>query len=257
MATHFVIPDTQVKPGVATDHLTAAGNYIVAKKPDVIIHLGDHWDMHSLSSYDKGTKKAEGATYQADIDAGIAAMKKLLTPINRYNKMRKRNKKSQYKPRMVFLLGNHEQRIMRHVNANPNLDGKLSYDDLKLEEMGWEVYDYQRPVDIDGVLYAHNFVNTASLTKGIIGGTIENKLKHIGQSFTMGHQQTLQEGIRYLNNGKAQRGLVCGAFYQHDEDYMGYQGNHHFRGCIMKHEVQDGNYNIMELSLNYLLDRWL
>jgi hypothetical protein len=90
----------------------------------------------------------------------------------------------------------------------------------------------------------------------VIGGTIENKLKHIGQSFTMGHQQTLQMGIRYLNNGKALRGLVVGAFYQHQEDYMGPQGNHHFRGCIMKHEVEDGNYNIMELSLAYLLKRW-
>lgn len=257
MTKHFIIPDTQVKPGVPINHLTAAGNYVIAKKPDVIIHLGDHFDMHSLSTYDKGTKKAEGATYQKDIDAGIMAMDAFLAPIRAYNKMRKRNKKSQYKPRMVFLLGNHEQRIMRHVNANPNLDGKLSYADLKLEKMGWEVHDYQKPVDIDGVLYSHNFVNTASLTKGIIGGTIENKLKHIGQSFTMGHQQTLQTGLRYLNNGKCQRGLVCGAFYQHDEEYMGYQGNHHFRGCIMKHEVKDGNYAVMELTLDYLLREWL
>jgi len=67
MSEHFIIPDTQTRPGLTYEHLTAAGNYMVAKQPDVVIHLGDHWDMHSLSSYDKGTKKAEGARYQNDI----------------------------------------------------------------------------------------------------------------------------------------------------------------------------------------------
>ncbi len=253
---HMVIPDTQVKPGTPINHLRAAGNYVVSKKPDVVIFLGDHWDMHSLSSYDKGTKKAEGARYQDDIDSGIAAMEAFLEPLWAYNKAQRRNKKSQYKPRMVFCLGNHEERIMRHVNANPELAGKCSYDDLRLEEMGFEVYDYQQPVEIDGILYCHNFVNTSSLSKSIIGGTIENKMKNIGQSFTMGHQQVLQSGIRYLNSGRVIRGLVAGAFYQHDEGYMGYQGNHHFRGCIYKHEVNNGNYNLMELSMDYLIRRW-
>jgi hypothetical protein len=53
------------------------------------------------------------------------------------------------------------------------------------------------------------------------------------------------------------RGLIVGSFYQHDEEYKGYQGNNHWRGCIMKHEVKDGNYCLLELSLNYLLRGWL
>jgi hypothetical protein len=251
---HFVIPDTQVKKGVPIGHLRAAGNYAVAKKPDVIIHLGDHFDMPSLSYYDIGTIKNEGARYQDDIDAGIEGIQTFLAPIKEYNKGKR--KKNQYHPRLVYCLGNHEYRIVRHVDTNPKLEGKLGLDDLQLEELGFEVYDYQEPVEIDGIIYCHNFVNMASLKKSIIGGTIENKLKHIGQSFTMGHQQQLQMGVRYLNSGKAQRGLVVGAFYQHDEEYMGRQGNYHFRGCIMKHEVKDGNYNIMELSLDYLLKKW-
>ena len=144
MSSHFVIPDTQVKPGVPIDHLTAAGNYAVAKQPDVIIHLGDHWDMPSLSAYDRGTKKAEGRTYQEDIDAGIRGMEAFMRPIWEYNERKKKNKEKQYKPRLVFCLGNHEERIMRHVNANPELYGKCSYKDFRLEEMGWEVHDFLR-----------------------------------------------------------------------------------------------------------------
>lgn len=257
MTTHFIIPDTQVKPGVDTSHLEAAGNYIVDKQPDVIIHLGDHFDMHSLSRWDAGTVAAEGSRYVDDIDAGHAALDRLMRPIEEYNRTRRAYKEKQYKPRMVFLEGNHEYRIQREADSNPKLAGKLSLDDLAVGAWGFEQIPFLKPIDIDGVLYCHYFVNTASLKKNVIGGTIDNKLKHIGQSFTMGHQQTLQMGMRWLNNGKCQRGIVSGSFYSHDEPYMGYQGNHHYRGCLMKHEVKDGNYCLMELSLDYLKKAWL
>lgn len=251
---HFVIPDTQVKPGVPLDHLTAAGNYIVDKRPDTIIHLGDHWDMHSLSSYDRGTRKAEGARYQEDIDAGLAGMIKLLQPIVNLRRKQKKQKIKQYDPQMVFLMGNHEERIARHVNANPELEGKLGYADLKLVELGWYVAGFRSPVEIDGVYYAHYFYNPMSGRP--YGGKVHTKLTNLGFSFTMGHQQGLEVAIRSLNNGKTIRGLVAGSFYQHDEDYKGPQANSHWHGCVYKHEVKDGNYNIMELSLNYLLREW-
>lgn len=254
MSEHLVIPDTQVKEGVATDHLTALGNYTVDKKPDVIIHLGDHFDMPSLSSYDRGTKKAEGKTYQQDIDAGIRGMKAFLAPINDYNAKRRKNKEKQYKPRMVFCIGNHEQRIERHVNANPELFGKCSYEDFKLKEMGWEVYDFLEMVEIDGITYSHYFANPN--TGRPWGGMARTKLNNIGFSFTMGHQQGKDLAEKHLANGQALRACVVGSFYQHDEEYKGYQGNHHFRGCIYKHEVANGDYGIMELSMEYLLRRW-
>ena len=69
---HLVIPDTQCKPGFPTEHLEWVGKYAAEKKPDVIVHLGDHWDMPSLSIYDIGKKAFEGRTYQADSIAGLA-----------------------------------------------------------------------------------------------------------------------------------------------------------------------------------------
>lgn len=252
---HFVIPDTQVRKGVDLDHLEAAGNYIVDKKPEVIIHLGDHWDMHSLSSYDRGTKKAEGARYQDDIEAGIEGMTTLLSPINKYNKRRRKQKLKQYKPRQVFLIGNHEQRIERHVNACPELEGKLSYNDFELDKFGWEVYDFLQPVEINGVYYAHYFYNPN--TGRPYGGKCSTRLNNIGFSFTMGHQQGRDEAEKPLANGKTLRGLIVGSFYQHEEDYKGPQGNNHWRGCVMKNEVKDGNYCLMELSLDYLRNQWL
>jgi hypothetical protein len=53
-----------------------------------------------------------------------------------------------------------------------------------------------------------------------------------------------------------QRGLIVGSYYQHDEDYKGPQGNHHWRGIIVKHEVRDGNYDMMEVSMDFLRERY-
>ena len=255
MVEHFIIPDCQVKKGVPIEHLTAAGNYVVSKQPNVIINLGDFWDMPSLSAYDRGTKKAEGRTYQEDIDAGIRGMEAFMKPILEYNEKRRRNKEKQYRPRLVFCIGNHEERIMRHVNANPELFGKCSYDDFKLEEMGWEVYDFLEIVYIDGVAYSHFFANPN--TGRPWGGVARTRLNNIGFTFTMGHQQGKDLAEKHLANGKALRALIVGSFYQHDEEYKGYQGNYHYRGCIYKHEVADGNYCLMELSMKYLLEEWL
>jgi hypothetical protein len=78
---HGVIPDTQAKPHVHLQHMKWAGDYFAEKKPDVLVHVGDHWDMPSLSHYDKGTMAAEGRAYEDDIKAGNLAMDLLMAPI--------------------------------------------------------------------------------------------------------------------------------------------------------------------------------
>jgi len=250
------IPDCQVKPDVPTNHIAALGNYIVAKKPDVVVNIGDFWDMPSLSSYDKrGSKSFEGRRVIKDVESGNEAMDLLLAPLKAYNKKRRKNKEKQYKPRLIFCMGNHENRISRAINDDPSIEGLLSYDMLNLSN--WEVHPFLDIVEIGGVLFSHYFVNTLSLLKKPLGGTIDNKLQKVGSSFCMGHQQTLQFGSHYLNDGSAHLGLVAGAYYQHDEEYMGPQGNHHWRGCVMLNELGEGRFDPMFLSINYMLRRWV
>lgn len=249
LPTHYVIPDTQVKPGVPTDHLEWIGKDILRRKPEVIIHLGDHWDMPSLSSYDKGTTSAEGRRYQDDIDAGNAAIKLITGPTGRYNKNKPKDK--QYKPRWVFLHGNHENRISRAMESDPAMHGKISLNDLDLE--GWEVHPFLKPVEIDGVTYAHYFYQP--MTGKAYGGQAATRLKTIGYSFTMGHQQVLDYAMRPVGKGM-QHALIAGACYQHDEEYKGYQGNAHWRGVVICHAVKNGSYNAMFLDLEYLKGRY-
>jgi len=256
--SHLFIPDTQVKPGVPLDHLKALGNYIVDQKPDVIIHIGDHWDMPSLNSYEKKhSAYFHDKTYKEDIEAGIEGMDYLLGPLRKMQARSKRNKKKGYNPRLVFTVGNHEYRIARAIHEDPRLKGTIGFQDLKLEEMGWEVYPFLHIAEIDGILYSHYFVNPDSLKKNPVGGTIENKLRIIGHSFSQGHQQTFQFGMRHDGLGRPKMGLTWGTFYMHDEDYLGPQGNARVDGVMIKHEVKDGAYLPMAVSMKYLLENWL
>jgi hypothetical protein len=249
--THLYIPDSQVRLGVSLDYLTWIGKYIVRKQPDVIIHAGDMADMESLSSYDKGRRSAEGKRVQGDIDVVVKGMEMLLKPMRDLQESQRQAGEKVYNPRMVLTLGNHENRINRHVDTNPELHGFLSVDSLKYKEFGWEVIPFLTPITLNGVAYCHYFPNV--MTGKPLSGTAANMLKTIGTSFTQGHRQTLDVATRFLpTNGQQQWGIVAGACYSQDEEYKGVQGNHHWKGIIVKHNVLNGSYDPLFISLDWL-----
>tara|TARA_R110000822_G_scaffold275773_1_gene397904 strand:+ start:30601 stop:31371 length:771 start_codon:yes stop_codon:yes gene_type:complete len=249
---HLVIPDVQAKEGIPLEHLEWIGKYIVDKKPDVVVCIGDFADMPSLSSYDKGKKSFEGRRYNIDIEYTQKAMDMLLTPLREYNKHRIKIHDKQYKPRLVLTLGNHEERIARTVNCQPELDGLIGYHQLPYQD--WEVIDFLKPVIIDGVLYVHYLANP--MTGKPYSGTALNQLIKVGQSYVVGHKQTLDVATRFTLDSRQQWGIIAGACYLHDEDYKGYQGNHHWRGIVMLHDVIDGSFNPMFVDLKYLKERY-
>jgi hypothetical protein len=227
---HAIIPDTQVKPGVPIDHLGWAGQYIAEKRADTIVALGDHYDLPSLS---------------ADLDAGDAAFLLLHAPLSRIRG---------YQPRKVFLVGNHEQRYTRLIDAQPKLRGALRAPWDYPRSLGWEVVPFLEAKIIDGIAYAHYFCRGPS-------GTVTNSRRGAPSaramvtremmSCTAGHKQGLDVFIYPTSHGMM-RGIIAGSFYQHEEGYLSPQGTNYWRGILMKNEVHKGSYNLLEVSLDYL-----
>ena len=251
---HVFIPDTQVRPGDNINHIIAAGKYIKDKQPDKIMVIGDWWDMPSLSSYDKpGSFGWEDKDVSEDFDAGNEAWYYFVSALVSKN----------YQPQIHFFMGNHEDRIKRARldPMNRRFKSFLSEKQLLINDKKFypvKVHPYLKIAMIDGIMYSHYFVNPQSLLTNPIGGTIENKLKALGHSFSMGHQQTKQTGSIYTAMGERRNGLVCGRFYQEDHEYLGPQKNDQsWSGIFMKHEVKKGEYDLMEVSMDYLLKEWL
>lgn len=249
---HFVLPDVQAKPGQDFTFLRKIGEYLVQKKPEKIICLGDFADMPSLSSYDVGKKAFEGRRYTKDLVAAEEAMTTLLEPLWDYNARAKKNKDKQYRPEMHLTLGNHEQRIDRAINSDAKLEGLISYDDLPYEDCGWKVYPFLDVVVIDGIAYSHYFVS------GLMGrpATSANaQLNKTHMSCISGHQQGLQIATGKTGDGKLIHSIIAGSCYEHNEDYLGRQGNNHWRGALMLNDVNDGDFDIMPLRISYLVNR--
>jgi hypothetical protein len=245
----LVLPDVQAKPGIDFSYLRRYGMYMLEKRPDVVVCIGDFADMPSLSTYDKGKKSFEGRRYKRDIEAAQFAMQAFLGPMDEYNKTAKRP----YKPRMVLTLGNHEHRIDRATNDDPMLAGMLSIKDLAYEEYGWEVYPFLEIVVIEGVAFSHYFT---SGTMGRPCGTAAAQLRRASMSCVAGHQQGKQIAYSYRADGSTITSIIAGSSYEHQEDYLGAQGNRHWRGIVMLHEVQDGACDEMWVSLNYINKRY-
>lgn len=248
---HLVIPDTQVRPGVNLDHFRWIGRYIAEKRPDVIIHLGDHWEFDSLSEYDKDThvKEFSQRSYAKDLDAGHAALRLLNTEIR---------KVKGYKPRMEWTEGNHDQRVMRLFGREPRLVGALPTPRQLMFAEGWKVHEYLKPVTIDGVTYCHLFVKSSN---GLVTSTkfgapnAKAQVQREMRSCTAGHKPGLDTHIQSVGNRQI-RGIIAGSCYRHDLEYGTPQGNRHWRGILVKHEVENGDYALMEVTLKYLKEKY-
>ena len=252
MTVHLVIPDCQIRDGDDLEFLRCIGRYIARKQPDTIINLGDFADMASLSSYGIGKKSFEGKRYLKDIQASREAMDALFEPIVAFNASAKANKQKQYKPRKVLVLGNHENRINKAVNNDAKLEGVLSTKDLNYEKY-WEVHVFLEVVIIDGVAYSHYFTSGA-LGRPCASAAAMLSKKHM--SCIAGHQQGLQIAMGHRADGTPITSIIAGSCYEHNEDYLGPQGNKHWRGILMLHEVKDGAFDVMPVSLKYLKEKY-
>lgn len=257
---HLVLPDTQVRPGVPIDHLEWAARYALEKRPDVIIHLGDHWDFPSLSSYETGqTKVANGRDILADVDAGNEALRLFDEVIRAEN--RRRNHRRRYNPQRILLRGNHDGetnggRVGRALEAEPWLRG--FFDAHPLEAPGWTVVPFLQPVILHGIKYAHFFPRAANgrVVQTRRGApSAKAQVVREAMSATSGHCQGLDYHQQPVGH-TIHHGLVAGSFYQHDESYLGPPGvgNHHWRGIVLKNDVRPdgGHYDLCTVSLDYL-----
>jgi hypothetical protein len=249
----IVIPDVQVKPNQDYTFLKYVGQYIADKKPDDIVCIGDFADMPSLSIYDVGTKPYEGRTYADDVEATKEAMAMLLAPIREEQARLKRNKEKQWKPRMVLTLGNHENRINRAINTDRKLEKLISTKDLGFEKAGWEVHTFLEVVVIEGIAFSHYFT---SGVKGLPISSAQLLLNKQHMSCFAGHQQGRQIAYGKRADGKQMTAIISGSCYLSEEDYLGPQGNSHFRGFWVLHNVTDGSFDEMPVPLSYVIEKY-
>lgn len=245
--THLVIPDPHAHPDFNNNRADWIGKLILDLKPDVVINMGDMFDMPSMAGYDKGKKSFWGRTYRKDLDAGLEFDERMWSPIRRAKRKL---------PFSVFLEGNHEERLKRAISLQPELEGTIGFDDFELNRNYNEVIHYEGStpgiIGLDGVHYAHYFIS------GILGRPIGGEhpayqlLAKQFTSCTCGHLHTTDYCVRTTPDGNRLMGLVAGVGQDYDAPWAGERNRLWWRGVIIKREVENGSYSPQWVSLEEL-----
>lgn len=235
-----VVTDPQVMPRVPLQHLAWAGEYIAAKQPDVVVCIGDFGDYPSMAHFGKGTTAREGDRLAADVGAVRKGMELLLNPIRRARG---------YDPKLVFTMGNHDDHPARYEREHPEIEGSLPNITEMYQGYGWDVYPFLQPVAIGGVAFCHYFPS------GPMGRPISSApeiLRKLHMSAFAGHQQGREIAYSRRADGSSMTAIISGSFYQHTYEYLSPFTNGHWRGMFMLHEVKDGTFDDMAVSIDFL-----
>lgn len=114
-------------------------NYLAEYKPDLIMIGGDCYDFYLVSDYDRDPGRQN--TLQDEFDAGRYF-------INAINKLA---------PQVVFMLGNHEGRLLRVIAKNPGLFKLRSLDFHRAAELpdNWQCFPSQTHYEIGRLTALH------------------------------------------------------------------------------------------------------
>lgn len=248
MTTHLIIPDPHAHPDVPNTRADWIGRLILDLKPDVVVQMGDLWDFPSLSGYEKGKKSFWGRAYSKDLEAGLDFDERLWAPL--------RNAKRKH-PFKVAIEGNHENRLKRLLEVQPELEGTVGFGDLQLSRNYDVVVEYTGAttpgtIDIDGITYAH-FVIT-----GVSGKALSSMhhgyqlLQKRHKSVTVGHNHTFSYCVQPIETGKTIHGFCCGTMQDYVPSWAGEVASLWQHGVAIKHDVQDGAYDLEWVGINRL-----
>ena len=229
--THMPIGDSHARPDVSNDRFKWLGKFAREYQPEVIINLGDWASMESLSSYDKGKLSFEGRRYYKDIDSANDAIEKFENEIA---------KARGYKPKKISLRGNHEARIDRVVDEQPQFSGLISGDQIKFKEHGWDDIPFLVPITIDGVTYSHYF--TSGIMGRPIGGlNLAQSLIRLGHcSCVQGHTHLFSYAEQTAADNRKLFGMSAGWYADHWDSYAGPANSLRWAGIALVKDVFDG-----------------
>lgn len=249
---HLVIGDPHSYPEDDFSRFKWLGQYIMDTQPEVIINIGDHWEMGSLCSYDKGKRDYVFKNLKDDIEAGHYAEKLMFEPLLEHNKQQAKNKKKQYRPQYFKLMGNHEYRVQRLLDYETKWEGSVSMDSFKTRlDIDETIVPYLDFMILDDIAYSHLFI---SGTQGRPYSSARAMLMKKGMSCTMGHTHLLDHALMTKPTGAMCRGLIAGSF--HDPKHKGFAGTQAdcmwYNGLMHKRDVFEGSYDLEEVSITRL-----
>ena len=184
----IVLPDVHLDTTIPKAYQIVK-KFIAKEKPDEIVLLGDFMDLSSLSAWDMDKKRLmEGRRFQKEVDVA----NKELDYLQKYCK------------KITYLMGNHEDRLDRYLDKNPEMEGVIELDKvLSLTERNIQSIPYNKLYKVGHLYFTHGLYHNTHYTK--------KTLESLGCNVIVGHLHRPQTSFTTAKMTEAKMcwGLGC------------------------------------------------
>lgn len=251
--TILVVGDCHVDEEQSLDRFNLLGNFILQHQPTHIVFIGDFLTLNCLSAWDKDKRlKMEGKRYKNEIDAGNEALDRTFYPMLQYNHERRESKKKLYQPEIIYIEGNHEDRLTRYLERDPTFSGWVDIStNLHLIDRGIRFVPYREYVYIGGIGFTHVPFNKISPISGL---DIARKASLVTvDSVVYGHtHEANMSNVHKQGQTHLQQIYNCGCFIDKKEDYVHGRVTNYWRGITLLHNWKHGRFDVEQYSLGRL-----
>lgn len=257
MTKILVVGDCHVDETQSLERFNWLGKLIVDERPDHIVYMGDFLTLNCLSAWDLNKRaKMEGRRYAVEVGVGRFALGMAEAPMRKLQIRQRANHEKLYKPELVFIEGNHEDRLTRYLEKDPTFAGHISIEkDLSLFARGYKFIPYREYHYINNIAFTHIPFNKI---REISGANITMKASQcIVDSVVFGHthEQHLahihRQGMPHLQDI-----YNCGCFISKKEDYVHGRVTQYWRGVSFLHTEDPGRFDVETVSYSALRRRY-
>lgn len=222
----LVLTDTHY-PYVDIKTMKAVENLMSDYQWSEVLHLGDFLDFDCISSHNKDNLRAiEAKRLFHDYEAGADTLD--------------RWKKLAPKADFTLLEGNHEYRVERYLDANPQLEGMIEVPvglELQKRHVAWvPAWSKGKVYNIGKASFIHGGKTTNFHTKGMA--------YNYGRNIFYGHTHDVQSySVETAGHNTTYVAQSLGCLCRYDQPYMRGRPSKWQQSVSVFHFFEDGNFN--------------
>jgi len=230
-----ILPDVHMTDKLPRDYQVVR-RFIKDFKPHKVILLGDFMNVESLSAWDMDKKRLmEGRRYLKEVDLANKELDYLQSCVKDKTEG------------IYYLEGNHEWRVERYLDKNPEMEGLLELPEkLKLKERGIKWFPYlnqvRKPLKIGEMNFLHGLYTNQYHAK--------KHLMSLGCNICYGHKHESQTAMQNMAMQKVYMAYGLGTLGDKAPDYLkGRPGNWINQFAIFEWDTNTGHFNLYPVNV--------
>jgi len=222
----LILPDAHITVKIPKPYQLVK-KFVKDFKPDETILLGDFMDVESLSAWDMDKKRLmEGRRFQKEVDVA----NKELDYLQKYSK------------KITYLEGNHEWRIGRYLDKNPEMEGLLELPlKLNLDKRKIKFLPMNNLYKVGHMYFTHGmWVNKYHA---------QQHLTRLGCNVCYGHAHDSQTAMLNMKMQKPVMAYGLGCLCGHEPDYLKGRPASWLNQFAVMYLSDNGDYNIYPINI--------